>query len=75
MRTFPLLLLLYFSSHPIALHAQSANGTIFGRAIDPSKAVVVDAKVTAVNADTNVRYESATNDSGEHNVTNLPPGS
>jgi Carboxypeptidase regulatory-like domain len=42
---------------------------------DPTKAVIVDAKVAAINAGTNVRDESATNDSGEYYFTNLPPGS
>jgi hypothetical protein len=31
--------------------------------------------VTAVNAGTNFRYETTTNNSGEYYLTNLPPGS
>jgi hypothetical protein len=75
MRRVPLLLLLFFSSYSTVLRAQSTNGSIAGRVTDPSKAVIVDAKVAAINAGTNVRYESATNDLGEYYLTNLPPGS
>ena len=75
MRRIPVLLLLFFSSYPGVLRAQSTNGSIAGRVTDPSKAVIADAKVAAVNAGTNARYEGATNDSGEYYLTNLPPGS
>ena len=71
----PLLLLLLFSSYPAVLRAQSTNASISGRVTDPSKAVVADAKVAAINAGTNVRYEGTTNGSGEYYLTNLPPGS
>src|SRR5882672_12483327 len=64
MRVIPVLLLLFFSSFPAVLRAQSTNGSISGRVTDPSKAVIADAKVAAVNAGTNVRNEGATNDSG-----------
>jgi hypothetical protein len=75
MRLVPFLLLLFFSSYLCVLRAQSTNGSISGRVTDPSKAVIVDAKVAAVNVGTNVRYEGATNDSGDYYLTNLPPGS
>ena len=71
----PALLLLFFSSCPAVLRAQSTNGSIAGRVTDPSKAVIVDAKVAAISAGINARYEGATNDSGEYYLTNLPPGS
>src|SRR6202166_4996068 len=75
MRIVPVLLLVFFSSYPAVLRAQSTNGSISGRVTDPSKAVIADAKVAAINAGTNVRNEGATNDSGEYYLTNLPPGS
>ncbi len=56
------------------LRAQSTNASITGRVNDPSRAVIVDAKVAAISASTNFRYETATNDSGEYYLTNLPPG-
>src|SRR5215469_18641427 len=63
------------SLHPSVVPAQSTNGSISGRVTDPSHAVIADAKVAAVNAGTNFRYEAATNTSGEYYLTNLPPGS
>jgi hypothetical protein len=71
----PLLLLLFFSSYPGVLRAQSTSASVTGRVTDPSKAVIVYAKVAAINVGTNVRYEGATNASGEYYLTNLPPGS
>jgi hypothetical protein len=59
----------------VTVRGQSTNGSISGRVIDPSHAVIADAKVTAVNIGTNFRYETATNSSGEYYLTNLPPGS
>jgi hypothetical protein len=56
------------------LPAQSTNASITGRVTDPSKALVVGAKVAAINSDTNFRYEGATNGSGEYYITNLLPG-
>jgi hypothetical protein len=37
----------------------------FHIALDPSKAVIADAKVAAISLDTDVRYEGVTNESGE----------
>jgi outer membrane receptor protein involved in Fe transport len=70
----PLLLVLLLFSHPCALRAQTTNASITGRVMDPSKATIADAKVTAVNLGTNFRYESAANGAGEYTLTNLPPG-
>jgi hypothetical protein len=75
MRRTPILLLLFLSSCPAGLRAQSTNGSIAGRVTDPSKAVIANAKVAAINAGTNVRYEGASNDSGDYYLTNLPPAS
>jgi len=57
------------------LPAQSTNASLTGRITDPSKAVIVDAKIAAVSAGTNFRYETTTNGSGEYYLANLPPGS
>jgi len=57
------------------LCAQSTNASLTGLVTDPSKARIVEAKVTAISAGTNFRYETATNDSGEYYLANLPPGS
>jgi hypothetical protein len=70
-----LLLIFIFLSRPAVLRAQSTNAAVAGRVTDPSKAVIADARVAAANTDTNVRYEGATNSSGDYYLTNLPPGS
>lgn len=57
------------------VRAQSTNASFTGRVTDPAKALIVDAKVSAVSAGTNVRYETATNGSGEYYLANLPPTS
>ena len=44
-----------------------------GRVTDPSTAFITDAKVTAINAETNFRYGTTTNGSGQYYLTNLPP--
>ena len=69
---FPLFL--FFASCSRVLRAQSTSASITGRVIDPSKAVIVDAKIAAISSATNVRYEGATNGSGGYYLTNLPPG-
>src|SRR5580704_10439046 len=56
------------------LRAQSTNASITGRVTDPAKALIVDAKITAINAGTNVRYEGITNGTGDYYVTSVPPG-
>jgi hypothetical protein len=56
------------------LRAQSTNASVSGRVTDPSKGVIADAKVAAINSGTNVSYKIATNDAGEYYLTNLPPG-
>jgi|SRR5208283_2149366 len=56
------------------LRAQSTNASVAGRVTDPSKAVIVGARVAAISLGTNFRSESTTNGSGEYYLTNLPPG-
>jgi Carboxypeptidase regulatory-like domain/TonB dependent receptor-like, beta-barrel len=76
MRPVPALFLIFLllTSFAPVLPAQSINASLTGRITDPSKAVIVDAKVAAINADTNVRYETMSNDSGQYYLANLPPG-
>jgi hypothetical protein len=58
----------------LPLQGQEARGTILGRVSDPSTAVIVGAKVEAVNADTGVRSSSTTNESGDYMLPFLIPG-
>jgi Carboxypeptidase regulatory-like domain/TonB dependent receptor len=59
---------------PSLLRAQATSASVSGRIADPSKARIADARVAAVNAGTNARYESRTNGSGEYSLPNIPPG-
>lgn len=56
-------------------HAQSTNASLAGRITDPVNALIVDARVAAISAGTNIRYEGMTNGSGEYHLANLPPAS
>ena len=66
---------LMFAWYTPVLCGQSTSATLTGRVTDPSKAVIVGAKVAAINAGTDFRYETGTNAAGEYSLANLPPGS
>jgi hypothetical protein len=70
----PALLLLFLSSFCCVLCAQSTSASITGRVTDPSRALIVGAKVAAVSSGTSFRYEAVTNGSGDYYITNPPPG-
>jgi hypothetical protein len=55
------------------LSAQSTNASLTGRITDPSKALIADARIAAISAGTNVRYETTTNAAGEYYLSNLAP--
>ena len=69
------LLLLFLSSFSPVLRAQSTNASITGNVTDPSKALIVDAKIAAISTGTNFRYETTTNVSGEYYLADLPAAS
>ena len=56
------------------LLGQEARGTILGRVVDPTDAVIVDAKVEAINTDTGVHAASLTNETGDYILPFLIPG-
>src|SRR5215469_15987381 len=56
------------------LDAQSPNASLTGRFTDPSKAIIIEVRVAAINVGTNIRYETMTNGTGEYYIPNLPPG-
>jgi hypothetical protein len=56
------------------LQAQSTSASLTGRITDPHKEVIRDAKVTAINAGTDIHYQGLTNDTGTYYISNLPPG-
>jgi hypothetical protein len=68
--TFATLLILILGPGAAAF-AQSDRGTITGRVIDPSGAVVTDARVTATNTETNTPATTQTNDEGNFTFPQL----
>jgi hypothetical protein len=58
----------------LPLVAQSTDGTINGRVVDPSNGVIVGADVLVINDVTGVEYSGKTNDDGIYVVPSLPPG-
>ncbi len=56
-----------------SLFAQSERGTIAGNVVDPSGAAIAGAKVSVVNAATNVASTTATNETGAYAVPGLSP--
>jgi Carboxypeptidase regulatory-like domain len=56
------------------MFAQMNAGDITGVVTDPAGAVVEGASVDAVNAETQRKFESLTNASGQYHVSQLPPG-
>lgn len=59
----------------LPLVAQSPNGVINGRVLDPSNSVIVGADILVINDATGVMYSGKTNENGIYVVPNLPPGS
>jgi hypothetical protein len=60
---------------PSLLFGQSTNATITGQVGDPTKAVIPQATVTAINNETNARFQVMTSGAGTFVITALPPGS
>jgi len=58
----------------LPLCAQEARGTILGRVTDPTNAVIIGAKVDAINTNTGVHTAGATNESGDFLLPFLIPG-
>jgi len=73
MRRAPVVALVFLILVTPGVRAQSVNASLTGRITDPSKALVVDAKIAAIRIDSNARYDTTTNGSGQYFLTNLPP--
>ena len=73
---FPRIALLFACtvSLVLPLAAQSPNGTINGRVLDPSGGAIADAAIVAVNDVTGAQYNSKTNAEGIYILIGLPPG-
>jgi Carboxypeptidase regulatory-like domain len=69
-----LTLLLIAALLPVSGHAQSFNGSIAGRVLDPSGAVVSGADLVLKNVNAGVEVSRKSNDAGEYAFRNLLPG-
>src|SRR5271157_1978550 len=58
----------------LPLAAQSPNGSINGRVVDPSNGVIVGADILVINDVTSITYSGKTNDDGIYVLPNLQPG-
>src|SRR5438105_3950113 len=65
--------LLLLAAHNAAL-AQVATGNIRGTVMDASEAIVANAKVTLVNANTGLQRTVTTNEKGDFNAPSMPLG-
>lgn len=59
---------------PLAF-SQNDRATVTGRVADPTGAVIVGARVTLTDVDTNVKFSGVTNSDGLYTVPGLPVGS
>jgi len=57
-----------------SLFGQAVNSTVLGTVTDSTGAVIVNAKVTLTEANTNVMQDRQTNESGNFVFSNVPPG-
>src|ERR1700731_2612571 len=57
-----------------SLWAQATTGSIEGRVADPSNAIIIGARIVAMNQDTGVAYSSSTDEHGNFSILNVPPG-
>ena len=56
------------------VQAQIISGDLVGTILDKTGAVVPNASIEAVNAQTGVKYTAQSNGSGEYRLNNLPVG-
>lgn len=54
--------------------AQQTNGSVQGRVTDPSGAIIVEAKMTLTNAETNVTLHQTSGSDGVYTFNFVPPG-
>src|SRR5882757_4266170 len=74
MKCFRFLALVVSLALPCVLLGQSTNASLTGVVDDPSKAVIPNVSVTAINTETGVKSQTFTNSSGQYVLTGLIPG-
>ena len=67
------LIVVLFCTFVLSANAQETRGSIIGRVLDSSGAVVPRANITATNVDTNVSQKTVTNAEGSYEVLYLLP--
>src|SRR5947209_8214737 len=72
--TFVALTWIFFSLSATLLMSQEGRGTIGGRVLDPTGAVIAGADVKVLNKQTGVAAAGKTNDSGIYSIPYLLPG-
>ncbi len=74
-RSFGIMFVLLFClSGAAALWAQTATGRIVGTVTDPTGALIPGASITVTNVDTQVAYETLTNERGAYQAPLLSIG-
>ncbi|MBV9959744.1 MAG: TonB-dependent receptor [Acidobacteria bacterium] len=73
-KAFAVCALLSLCLFATAAAQQAATATLSGQVLDPNKAAVMGAEVSATQAATGIRHSTLTNDEGLYTLTNLPPG-
>src|SRR5262249_30403981 len=58
----------------LSVRAQNAGGRIVGNVTDPNGASIPDAKITVVNSDTQVHYDTTANKDGYFQTAVIPIG-
>ena len=74
-RIWSLLLLTFVVFFAAVLQAQTFRGGINGTVADNSGASIPNAKITVVNIDTHVTYDTVSSSAGEFLINDLPLGS
>src|SRR5215467_2277921 len=72
MHSLRILLCLLFAS--LSLFAQSDRGTITGTVADTTGALIPGVSIVATNVETSARYETATTETGNYTLAQLPAG-
>lgn len=70
----PLVLLISLLAITAPIFGQALNGTLLGTVTDATGALIQNAKVSALELNTNLARTIQTGDSGNYTFSNLPPG-